>query len=101
MPQHPAEETAPSHIFDKVAKESSDSTASDAPLHKENEQPVKQAASAQDHKGHGPQLSDSMHAHPPPQGHLHGITHTDGVTADLPEAKSKDELKAKAAEMNK
>lgn len=68
MPQHPAEETAPSHIFDKVAKESSDSTASDAPLHKENEQPVKQAASAQDHKGHGPQLSDSMHAHPPPKG---------------------------------
>ncbi|KAL6245243.1 hypothetical protein RBB50_008018 [Rhinocladiella similis] len=78
MPQHPAEETAPSHIFDKVAKESSDSTASDAPLHKENEQPVKQAASAQDHKGHGPQLSDN-----------------------LPEAKSKDELKAKAAELNK
>merc|ERR1712072_1214084 len=77
MPQHPAEETAPSNIFDKVAKESSDSTASDHPMHKENEQPVKQAASAQDHKGLGPQISENM-----------------------PEAQSKDELKAKAAQMN-
>ncbi|KAK4941831.1 hypothetical protein LTR10_018307 [Elasticomyces elasticus] len=78
MPQHPAEEEAPSNIFDQVAKESSDSTASDHPLHKENEGPIKQAASAQDHKSKGPQISDNM-----------------------PEAASKDELKAKAAEMNK
>jgi hypothetical protein len=96
MPQHPAEETAPDNIFDKVAKESSDSTASDHPLHKENEQPVKQAASAQDHKGLGPQISESK---------TYSLSYSCSfvltkVPLDMPEAQSKDELKQKAAQMN-
>ena len=59
MPVHHSEENAPSHIFDQVAKESSDSTASDHPLHNENEGPVKDAkAQAHHHQGKGPQISD-------------------------------------------
>lgn len=58
MPAHPAEEVTQSHIFDKVAKESSDSTASDHPIHDENKGPLKQATS-EDHRSKGPQLSDS------------------------------------------
>ena len=57
MPAHANEENTESNIFDKVAKQSSDSTASDHPLHNENEEPVK--ATADDHKSKGPQLSDS------------------------------------------
>ncbi|EXJ86358.1 hypothetical protein A1O3_03309 [Capronia epimyces CBS 606.96] len=77
MPQHPAEENTQSHIFDKVAKESSDSTASNHPLHDENKGPLKQATS-EDHRSKGPQLSDN-----------------------LPPAADKEELRAKAREMNK
>ncbi|EXJ80165.1 hypothetical protein A1O1_08307 [Capronia coronata CBS 617.96] len=77
MPHHPAEENTQSHIFDKVAKESADSTASDHPLHDENKGPLKQATS-EDHRSKGPQLSDNM-----------------------PPASSKDDLKAKAQELNK
>ncbi|EHY57327.1 hypothetical protein HRR83_002814 [Exophiala dermatitidis] len=77
MPQHPAEENTQSNIFDKVAKESSDSTASDHPIHNENSGPLKQATS-EDLRSKGPQISE-----------------------DMPPAASKDELKAKAQEMNK
>lgn len=58
MPHHPSEENTQSNIFDKVAKESSDSTASDHPLHKENEGPLKQAT-ADHHRSKGPQISES------------------------------------------
>ena len=57
MPHHPSEEETESNIFDKVAKQSGDSTASDHPLHEENEEPVK--ATAEDHKSKGPQISES------------------------------------------
>jgi len=77
MPVHPSEENTQDHIFDQVAKESDNSTASDHPLHKETEGSWKKAT-AHDHKSKGPQLSDN-----------------------LPEAASKDELKAKAQELNK
>jgi len=53
MPHHPSEENTESHLFDKVAKESDNSTASDHPMHK---------ASAEDHKSKGPQISDSKRA---------------------------------------
>lgn len=33
MPHHPSEEETDSNIFDKVAQESKDSTASDHPIH--------------------------------------------------------------------
>ncbi|KIX10640.1 uncharacterized protein Z518_01724 [Rhinocladiella mackenziei CBS 650.93] len=77
MPHHPSEENTQSHVFDRVAKESSNSTASGHTLHKDNEGPLKQAT-ADHHKSKGPQLSDNM-----------------------PEAASKDELRARAQEMNK
>ncbi|KAH0847030.1 hypothetical protein Z517_10124 [Fonsecaea pedrosoi CBS 271.37] len=74
MPVMPSEENTESHIFDKVAKESSDSTASDHPIHK-----GEQKAQAHHHQSKGPQISDSIPA----------------------ETKSKEELKAQAQEMNK
>lgn len=58
MPVHPTEESAPSNITDKVAKESRDSTASDHPLHNENEGPVK--GTSRDHAGKGPAIPESM-----------------------------------------
>lgn len=76
MPHHPSEENAPDHIFDKVAKESDNSTASDHPSHDENKDSVK--ATAADHKSKGPQIVESM-----------------------PEAEDKETLKKKAQEMNK
>jgi hypothetical protein len=41
MPHLPSEEETESNIFDKVAKGNPESTASDRPLHRENEEPVK------------------------------------------------------------
>ena len=57
MPHHPSEEDTESHIFDQVAKESDNSTASDHPMHKED--PSKVKATADDHKSKGPQISES------------------------------------------
>ncbi|KIW98381.1 uncharacterized protein Z519_00041 [Cladophialophora bantiana CBS 173.52] len=74
MPVMPGEENTDSHVFDKVAKESSDSNASDHPLHQEH-----QKAQAHHHQSKGPQISENIPA----------------------ETKSKDELKAQAKEMNK
>ncbi|RVX69120.1 hypothetical protein B0A52_06833 [Exophiala mesophila] len=74
MPAHPAEETHSEprgSITDKVAKESSDSNASDHPIH--------QKAQPHHHQGKGPQISDNIPT----------------------EAPSKDELRAKAQELNK
>lgn len=54
MPAHPSEETHPEprgSLTDKVAKESSESTASDHPIHDK--------AQAHHHQGKGPQISDS------------------------------------------
>ncbi|KAK5082533.1 hypothetical protein LTR70_008187 [Exophiala xenobiotica] len=76
MPSHASEETAPSGLTDKVAQESSDSNASNHPIHDENKGPVEQAFNTG--RAGGPQKPDNM-----------------------PEAKSKEELKAKASEMNK
>ena len=55
MPHHPSEEETESHIFDKVARGNSESTASDHPLHDENKEPVKKAT-ADDHQSKGPQI---------------------------------------------
>jgi len=76
MPSLPSEENTESNIFDKVAKGNPDSGASDHPLHAENNEPVK--ATAADHQSKGPAIPEKM-----------------------PEAESKDDLKARAAEMNK
>ena len=58
MPHGRGEEETESHVFDKVAKESDNSTASDHPMHKEGGDAK---ASAQDHKSKGPQISDSKY----------------------------------------
>ncbi|KAK5107208.1 hypothetical protein LTR16_006364 [Cryomyces antarcticus] len=81
MPVHPAEEEAGSNIFDKVAKESSDSTASTHELHQEDHSHATSGgkASAQDHKATpGPAMSDN-----------------------LGKPESKEALKARAEELNK
>ena len=58
MPHHPSEEETESNVFDKVAKGNpEESNASDHPLHRENQEPVK--ASAADHKSKGPAIPDS------------------------------------------
>jgi hypothetical protein len=62
MPHHPSEENAPEHIFDQVAKESDNSTASDHPNHDEKKGAVK--ATAADHQSKGPQIVESRQAHP-------------------------------------
>lgn len=54
MPHHPSEEEASSHVFDQVAKESKDSTASDHPIHADTAK-----ASVQDHQSKGPQIPES------------------------------------------
>ena len=62
MPAHPSEENTESNIFDKVAKGNPDSGASDHPMHDENKEPVKAAAS--DHKSKGPAIPDSEQTQP-------------------------------------
>jgi hypothetical protein len=56
-PHHPSEEETESNVFDKVAKGNPESNASDHPMHKEGEEPVK--ASAADHQSKGPAIPDS------------------------------------------
>ncbi|KAK5065391.1 hypothetical protein LTR84_001229 [Exophiala bonariae] len=75
MPTLPSEENHSEprgSLTDKVAKESSDSTASDHPIHDK--------AQAHHHQGKGPQISDNI-----------------PTTAEG----SKEELQAKAKELNK
>ena len=57
MPVHPSEEEASSHIFDEVAKESKDSTASDHAIHDTKE--AKEAVGNDPHKSKGPQIPES------------------------------------------
>ncbi|KAF7507235.1 hypothetical protein GJ744_010793 [Endocarpon pusillum] len=85
MPHHPSEEEAEPHIFDKVAQQSKDSGASDHPIHNTEHQPGEESKdkeayqeTIQIHSSKGPQISDEM-----------------------PEKASKEELKARAAELNK
>ncbi len=66
MPHHPSEEEAESNIFDKVAKNSTDSsTASDHSIHDTQHQPGEESKdkgsnqeAIQIHSSKGPQLSD-------------------------------------------
>ncbi|RMZ92599.1 hypothetical protein DV736_g165, partial [Chaetothyriales sp. CBS 134916] len=68
----------PHHRSDQVAKESSDSTVSNQPLHETADKADKAKASIQDFKSKGPQIANN-----------------------LPPAVSKEELQAKARELNK
>ncbi|GAB7342075.1 hypothetical protein MBLNU457_g0356t1 [Dothideomycetes sp. NU457] len=83
MPSHPAEETATGSITDQVAKESKDSTASSHSMHQEDTGATsggsQSKATAQDHSATpGPVISES-----------------------LGEPASKEDLKKRAAELNK
>ena len=80
MPVHPAEETAGGSITDKVAKESSDSTASSHQLHDEDNQATS-----------GGNVAANAHKANP------GPVHAD----NLPEPATKEELKKRAEELNK
>ena len=75
-------DSAQDSIFDKVAKDSDHSGASNHPVHQGKEEKAK----AYDHHSKGPQLSDSRWS---------------PSNTDLPEVKGKDELQAKAKELNK
>ncbi|MCJ1298977.1 hypothetical protein MMC08_001768 [Hypocenomyce scalaris] len=82
MPVHPREEEAPAGLTEKIAKDPSsttDSTASGHESHENEHTPGK--ASAQDFQSKGPQIPTSMD--------------------DMPPKASKDELKARAEELNK
>ncbi|KAL0260338.1 hypothetical protein SLS55_004024 [Diplodia seriata] len=83
MPVHPAEETATGSITDHVAKNSADSTASDHPLHDTDTNVTSGGASSKAH------ASDHK-AHPGPV-----------IAEDIGKPASKEELKARAAELNK
>ena len=80
MPVHPAEENATGSITDQVAKESNDSTASSAPLHQEDTGATS-----------GGSLGAMAHkANPGPV-----------IAENIGEPASKEELKKRAAELNK
>jgi len=80
MPHHPKEETTEGNLTDKVAKESKHSTASDHALHDEDHSHTTSGgkAKASDHHSKGPVINQ-----------------------DIGEPASKEELKKRAAELNK
>ncbi|MCJ1336664.1 hypothetical protein MMC09_001942 [Bachmanniomyces sp. S44760] len=80
MPVHPSEEVAPEGITEKVAKDPSSITSSTASAHPEHGNEHGQARE-QDFQSKGPAIPQSMD--------------------DLPPKESKDELKKRAAELNK
>ncbi|KAL9581198.1 MAG: hypothetical protein Q9212_004044 [Teloschistes hypoglaucus] len=86
MPHHPSEEEAPEGIYEKVAKNPSsvtETTASDHEGHHNEHAPdASSKASAQDFQSKGPQIPMNMDDLPPKEG-------------------TKEELKARAAELNK
>ena len=66
MPAHPSEEEASSHVFDQVAKDSKDSTASDHAIH--DTQEAKDAVGNDPHKSKGPQIPQSKSTSRPEGG---------------------------------
>ncbi|KAL8777133.1 MAG: hypothetical protein Q9213_007993 [Squamulea squamosa] len=85
MPVHPSEEEAPQGLYEKIAKNPSsttESTASDHEAHHNEHDPdASGKASVQDFQNKGPQIPMSME--------------------DMPPKASKEELRARAAELNK
>lgn len=90
MPAHPTEETAESGIFDKVAKESSDSTASSHEGHSTGK------AHAMDHQSKGPQISEGRWTYA-----CRWLQAVLTRLADMPPVISKEERKAQAEKLNK
>ena len=96
MPVLPQEENAGDNLTESVMKNPSSNTesnASDHPIH-HNEHGTGKAA-ASDFKSKGPQLSDSK------QEESHCSCHILTPVTEMPEAASSQELKARAAELNK
>ncbi|KAJ9623662.1 hypothetical protein H2203_005924 [Taxawa tesnikishii (nom. ined.)] len=82
MPSHPAEETATGSITDQIAKESSESTASNAPIHNADTG----ATSG------GTQSKATVQDHQAPPG--------PAMTENIGDPASKEELKKRAQELN-
>ena len=95
MPHHPSEGETESSVLNKVANGNPDSNSSNHPLYNENKQPVK--ATAADHKSKGPVIPESELT--PDVSVL--LTWKPNVIPEMPEAESKEDLKARAREMNK
>ncbi|MCJ1476045.1 hypothetical protein MMC13_004710 [Lambiella insularis] len=84
MPVHPSEENAPEGITEMIAKNPSsntDSTSSSHEMHQDANDHQFKKASAQDFQSKGPALPAN--------------------TGDLPPKASKEELRERAAELNK
>ncbi|KAI4123027.1 MAG: hypothetical protein LQ347_006305 [Umbilicaria vellea] len=82
MPVHPSEEEAPAGLTEKIAKDPSSSTPSTASGHKAHDnEHTPNKASTQDFQSKGPTIPLSMD--------------------DMPPKASKEELKARAEELNK
>lgn len=97
MPHHPSEENAPEGIYEKVAKDpstKSESTASEDDGHKNEHNPINPASSSSG--GPGPVIPDSELIN----SSFRSCLHIDD-TVELPEAESKEDLQARAVELNK
>lgn len=112
MPVHPSEEEAPEGIYEKVAKNpssTSESTASEHESHHNEHAPAADAkASAQDFQSKGPQIPMSMDGMTPSTGFYSHISQSVTfcsndrlIYVDMPPKASKEELRARAEELNK
>ena len=101
MPVHPSEEDAPEGLTEKVAKDPSSNTESTASTHEDHHNehtPADVKAKASDFQSKGPQIPTNMSGIPSPMSIT--LCYTDPRT-DLPPKASKEELKARAEELNK
>lgn len=114
MPVHPSEEEAPGGIYEKVAKDPSsttESTASDHENHANEHAPEASAkAAAEDFQSKGPQIPMNMNGtltdpqlktHPLPAHALPPIAANVIGPSDMPPKAGKEELRARAEELNK
>ncbi len=103
MPVHPSEEDAPTGLTEKIAKDPSsttESTASDHESHQNEHTPGNSLkASAQDFQSKGPQIPLSMDG--TSSWGIACVTDADLGGADMPPKASKEELRARAEELNK
>ena len=101
MPIHPSEEDAPEGLTEKIAKDPSantDSTASTHEHHHNEHTPGDVKAQASDFQSKGPQIPTNMSGTASPRvRNLPRVL----IATDFPPAASKEELKARAEELNK
>lgn len=101
MPVHPSEEEAPEGLTEKVAKDPSsntDSTASTHEHHHNEHTPGDIKAKASDFQSKGPQIPTNMSGTTP---NARVVRPTTDINTDFPPKASKEELQARAEELNK